>query len=93
MKRLSIAKIIADFIVSNELTINYSNIVKETDIALKHIGLSSDWNKVGSGEMYACGGDPEDEVIFVPGGDPEMGYYIFSRENGKFLRYEEPLSF
>ena len=88
MKRFSIAKRIADYLVSNGLIENVS--IKEIDIVLKRKIRLPEWNTL-SCEAAILRGRYEVEVDIT--GSGYDGYYIFSTTSGGFIRYEEPFLF
>ena len=88
MKRFSIAKRIADYLISNDLVENVS--VKEIDIILKRKQRMPEWTTLSCGAAVLRG-HYEVEVDLTGEGDD--GYYIFSTTSGEFIRYEEPFLF
>lgn len=88
MKRFSIAKKIADYLVSNDLVENVS--VKEIDIVLKRRGWWKEWTRLSCG-AYILSGHYEVDIDLI--GDGSNGYHIFSATTGDFVRYEEPFLF
>ena len=88
MKHFSIAKRIANYLVSNNLVENIS--VKEIDIVLKRKGRLPEWTALSCGaEMLR--GHYEVEIDLTSDGSD--GYYVFSATTGEFIRYEEPFLF
>ena len=88
MKRFSIAKRIADYLVSNKLLENVST--KEIDIVLKRKVRLPEWTKLTCGAAVLRG---RYEVEIDLRGNGYDGYHIFSATTGEFVRYEEPFLF
>ena len=88
MKRFSIAKRIAEYLVSNGLVGNVS--IKEIDIVLKRKQWMPEWTVLTCGAAVLRG---RYEVEIDLTGSGYDGYYIFSTTSGEFVRYEEPFLF
>ena len=88
MKHFSIARKIADYLISNELLQNVS--VKEIDIILKRKVRLPEWTVLSCGAAVLRG---RYEVEIDLTGSGYDGYYIFSTTSGDFIRYEEPFLF
>ena len=88
MKRFSVAKKIAEYLISNKLVENVS--IKEIDIVLKRRSWERGWTHLSCGANI-LNGTYEVEVDLTGEGDD--GYYIFSTTSGEFIRYEEPFLF
>ena len=88
MKHFSIAKRIANYLVSNNLVENIS--VKEIDIVLKRKVRLPEWTTLSCGATLLRG---RYEVEIDLSGNGYEGYHIFSTTTGEFIRYEEPFLF
>lgn len=88
MKHFSIAKRIADYLVSNNLIENVST--KEVDIVLKRKIRLPEWVTLSCGASILRG---RYEVEIDLTGDGYNGYHVFSAITGEFIRYEEPFLF
>ena len=88
MKHFSIAKKIADYLISNKLLENVS--IKEIDIVLKRKVRLPEWVTLSCGAAILRGRYETEVDITGSGYD---GYYIFSTTSGDFVRYEEPFLF
>ena len=88
MKHFSIAKRIANYLVSNNLVENIS--VKEIDIVLKRKVRLPEWTTLSCGAVVLRG---RYEVEIDLSGNGYEGYHIFSATTGEFIRYEEPFLF
>ena len=88
MKHFSIAKRIADYLISNNLIENVST--KEVDIVLKRKIRLPEWVTLSCGASILRG---RYEIDIDLAGDGSDGYYVFSATTGNFIRYEEPFLF